>query len=164
VAFPYSATVRFKFPAQKSLPAFELYWYDGGMKPNIPDEMDSPTAELPAEGMLIVGDKGKILAGFNSENPKLIPQSRMNQWLKGGSLPPEKRDMQQDLWIDAFLNKRESPGSFLLAGAVTETILLGAAALRSGRRLMYDSAAMSITNAPELNKYFRREYRPGWEI
>lgn len=164
VAFPYSSTVRFRFPAQKTLPAFELYWYDGGMKPNIPDELDASAAELPAEGMLIVGDKGKILAGFNSENPKLIPQSRMNAWLKGGSLPPEKRDMQQDLWIDAFLNKKESPGSFLLAGAVTETILLGAVALRSGKRLMYDSAAMNITNAPELNKYFRREYRAGWEI
>jgi hypothetical protein len=163
VAFPYSSTVRFKFPAQKTLPAFELYWYDGGMKPNIPDELEN-AAELPAEGMMIVGEQGKIMAGFYGENPKLIPETRMKDWLKGRSLPPDKRDMKQDLWIDAFLSRKESPGSFLLAGSVTETIQLGAVALRTGKRLLYDSAAMSITNAPELDRYFRREYRPGWEI
>jgi hypothetical protein len=114
--------------------------------------------------MMIVGEQGKIMAGFYGENPKLIPETRMKDWLKGRSLPPDKRDMKQDLWIDAFLSRKESPGSFLLAGSVTETIQLGAVALRTGKRLLYDSAAMSITNAPELDRYFRREYRPGWEI
>ena len=33
VAFPLSCIVRFKFPAQKELSPFDLFWYDGGMKP-----------------------------------------------------------------------------------------------------------------------------------
>jgi hypothetical protein len=33
VAFPYSCIIRFKFAAQQNLPKFDLFWYDGGMKP-----------------------------------------------------------------------------------------------------------------------------------
>jgi hypothetical protein len=47
---------------------------------------------------------------------------------------------------------------------VTETILLGAVALRAGGKLEYDSEKMEITNEPEANKYLVREYRPGWEL
>ena len=67
-------------------------------------------------------------------------------------------------WIDAFKNKTQSPGSFLLAGPITETINLGAIALRAGRRVLYDSDAMKITNLPEANKFLYREYRKGWEL
>src|SRR5690606_25622144 len=58
VAFPQSCIVRFKFPKQETLPAFDLFWYDGGMKPHAPDELGDES--LPAEGMMFVGDKGVI--------------------------------------------------------------------------------------------------------
>ena len=164
VAFPYSCTVHFKFPAQKELPAFDLFWYDGGMKPSTPDELAIDNGTLEREGMMFVGDKGKILAGFRCENPRLIPQQRMNTYLNGQSLPREKTDRNDDTWIDAFRNRTQSPGSFLNSGAVTETILLGAVALRAGSKVDYDSAKMKITNNPDANKYFYREYRKGWEL
>ncbi|CAN5423771.1 Gfo/Idh/MocA family oxidoreductase [soil metagenome] len=164
VAFPYSSTVRFKFPAQKTLPAFDLYWYDGGMRPYIPDELEGDNVSLPVEGMMFVGDKGKILAGYNCENPTLIPAKKMSDYLNGRTMPAENRQMGDDVWIDAFQNKIQSPGSFLLAGAITETILLGGVAMRAGKRLMYDSAKMKITNVADANKYFFREYRKGWEL
>src|ERR1700730_820000 len=68
VAFPYSCIIHFKFPKQETLPPFDLYWYDGGMKPITPDELES--GSLEAEGMMFVGDKGKILSGFRNENPR----------------------------------------------------------------------------------------------
>ena len=43
-------------------------------------------------------------------------------------------------WIDAYRNKTQTPGNFLLAGPVTETILLGAISLRARKRVEYDSA------------------------
>ena len=165
VAFPYSSMVRFKFGAQKSLPPFDLFWYDGGMRPPIPEELSGPDQDLPAEGMMFVGDQGKILAGFNCESPRLIPESKMNAYLQDRSMPSaQKPERSNDTWIDAFLDKRESPGSFLKARAVTETILLGGVALRVGKRIFYDSDAMKITNILEANKYFKREYRQGWEL
>ena len=34
----------------------------------------------------------------------------------------------------------------------------------AGRKVLFDSAAMKITNAAEANKYLYRPYRPGWEL
>lgn len=164
VAFPFSTMVKFKFPAQKTIPAFDLYWYDGGMRPHIPDELEGPNEALPVEGMMFVGEKGKILAGFNCENPVLIPDSNMKAYMSGKTRPKEKSERSDDIWIDAFKNNIESPGSFLHASTISETIQLGAVAIRTGKRLHYDSEKMLITNDADANKYFFREYRKGWEL
>jgi hypothetical protein len=103
--------IRFKFPKQKELQPFDLIWYDGGMKPAVPDEL-GPDKSLPREGMRIVGNKGKILAGFRCEEPQLIPESSMTSYLNGQPTPKENTDMSADVWIDAFKNKTQSPGKF----------------------------------------------------
>ena len=144
VAFPHSCIVRFKFPKQETLPAFELFWYDGGMKPRTPDELGDGT--LAAEGMMFVGDKGKIVSGFRNESPRLLPESKMKSYLDGKEAPKNVMENGEKYWIEAFKNKTQSPGSFLGARAVTQTILLGGVALRAKKKLIYDSASMKITN------------------
>lgn len=162
VAFPYSSTVKFKFPKQSRLPAFDLYWYDGGIRPATPDELgDTP---MEREGMLIVGDQGKIISGFRGEKPRLLPEAKMTAALGGQPAPTEVNSRGDNAWLDAFKSKTQSPGSFLNAGPVTETIQLGAVAIRTKKKLMYDTASMKITNNEEANKYFYREYRKGWEM
>ena len=162
VAFPVSSIVHFKFPKQDVLPAFDLYWYDGGMKPHAFEELGNKT--LDPEGMMFVGDKGRIISGFRCENPKLLPETKMNTYLQ--SNPPHKEETESGdpHWINAFKNKTQSPGSFLNAGSVTETILLGAVSLRAKKKVEYDSASMKITNDENANKLFYRDYRPGWEM
>jgi len=162
VAFPLSCIIRFKFPKQETLPPFDLFWYDGGMKPHTPDELELDGKDLPSEGMMFVGDKGKILGGFRNENPILIPESRMKDFT---NLPQElEADNATDIWVDSFLNDKPSPGSFSLAGPVTETINLGAIALRARRKVLYDSAKMQITNLATANVFLSRSFRSGWEI
>jgi hypothetical protein len=75
-----------------------------------------------------------------------------------------ERGRRSDTWASSIKNRKESPGSFVYAGPVTETINLGAVALRAGQRVDYDSASMKITNLPEADKYLTREYRKGWEL
>jgi predicted dehydrogenase len=164
VAFPYSCMIQFKFPKQKNLPAFDLYWYDGGMKPFAPEEVLADNKSLPEEGMMFVGDKGKILAGFRGEKPRIIPEKKMQAYAGEKELPEETRQRRSSTWVDSIKNKKESPGSFLAAGPVTETINLGAVALRAGRRVDYDTQSLRITNFQEANKYLTREYRKGWEL
>ena len=162
VAFPLSCIIRFKMPAQKEMGPFDLIWYDGGIKPITPDELYEDGESLTPEGMMFVGDKGKILAGFRGESPRLIPESRME-----GISNEQSREERYDanaIWIKAFKEKTQSPGSFLYAGPVTETILLGAVALRARKRVEYDTVNMKITNIPDANKYLTREYRKGWEL
>ena len=162
VAFPVSSIIRFKFSKQETLPPFELYWYDGGMKPNTPEELGD--ASLEPEGMMFVGDKGKILAGFRTENPRLLPDSNMKTYMEGKEPYKEVIESGEPHWINAFKNKTQSPGSFLNAGAVTETILLGAVALQARKKVLYDTQNIKITNDANANKFLSREYRPGWEM
>jgi hypothetical protein len=164
VAFPYSCIIRFKFAAQAQLPAFDLFWYDGGMKPPTPEELEADGKDLPTEGMMFVGDKGKILAGFRCESPTLIPEKAMKDYLSGQTLPEDNSPRGDDPWIDAFKEKKQSPGSFLLAGPISETINLGAVALRAGKRVVYDTKTMKITNDETANKFLTREYRNGWVL
>ncbi len=163
VAFPLSCMIRFQFPQQIELPPFELFWYDGGMMPFVPDEIRAAGKSLQREGMMFVGDKGKIIAGFRGEDPVLIPESKMNYKVKENEKEAEGSG-GNDVWINAFRNNTQTPGSFLLAGPVTETINLGAVALRAGKRVEYDTTNMKITNLPEANKFLTREYRQGWEL
>jgi hypothetical protein len=160
VAFPLSCIIRFKFGPQPELPPFDLIWYDGGMKPPVPEEMYSIGKSLTPEGMMFVGDKGKIVADFRGENPFLYAAGK-NEKIK---IESDKTERGNDVWINAFKNNTQAPGSFLYAGPVTETILLGAVALRARKRVEYDSVAMKITNNEDANKFLTREYRSGWEI
>ena len=66
------------------------------------------------------------------------------------------------LFLDACRNGKQCPGSFTEAFPITEAVNLYAVALRAGQLLKYDATNMKITNVPEANKYFSREYRTGW--
>jgi len=167
-SFPTACSVRFKYSASGSRPAVDLIWYDGGMRPPTPPELEVDNKELPIEGMMFVGSKGKILAGFLVEEPKLIPERRMR---KHGAAPAPVKEQEQQggasagvrQWIAAVRGGPQSPSSFLNAGPITEAVNLYAVALRTGKKLVYDGAARKITNVAEANKYLSREYRTGWD-
>jgi len=160
-SFPMASSVRFKYPAKAARPAVDLIWYDGGMRPPVPEELYEDNKELPAEGMMFVGTNGKILAGFNVDNPRLIPERRMQVLI----LPEvQKKDRTQGfrLFMDALKEGKQCPGSFTDAWPITEAVNLYAVSLRAGRMLKYDATTRNITNVPEANKYLFREYRKGW--
>jgi hypothetical protein len=167
-SFPTTSTVRFKYPARGNRPAVDLIWYDGGMRPPTPPELEIDNKEFPAEAMMFVGKKGKILAGFRVENPRLIPERRMRKHLVVSAPAPQQRQpgeaapsMRQ--WMDATRGGPQSPSSFLNAGPITEAVNLYSVALRTGKKLLYDSESRKITNVAEANKYLSREYRKGWD-
>ena len=53
----------------------DIFWYDGGIKPPVPEELMAENKELAEEGMMFVGDKGKILGGFRSRKPAVDSRS-----------------------------------------------------------------------------------------
>ena len=97
-AFPYACMIQLKFPAQKDWKPFDLFWYDGGMKPFTPEELEEDNRELAREGMLFVGDKGKILAGFRGEKPELIPASKMQAYAGKKDLGKVTRTPNEDFY------------------------------------------------------------------
>ena len=168
-AFPYACTIRFKFAAKAARPALDLFWYDGGMKPPTPEELEAEDKELAGEGMMFVGDKGKNLAGFLGENARILSGGKSQDAGRGQGLPAasaqERARARNSTWIEAFKGGKPTYGDFLLAGPISEAFNLGAISLRlGGKRLRWDAANMKITNLPDANKFLTREYRKGWEL
>ena len=57
-----------QFPARENMPAVEMIWYDGGIKPKRPVELlpDEPMGEMDG-GIIFEGTKGKLMAGLFGE-------------------------------------------------------------------------------------------------
>jgi hypothetical protein len=165
-SFPVASTIRFKFAAKGSRPAIDLFWYDGGMKPPTPEECEEDHRELQAEGMMFVGDRGKILAGFRCDGARIIPERKAREFgAARDKAPPRDRGARGGAWVAALRGGEPTCGDFLLAGPISEAFNLGAVSLRlGGKRLLWDAAGMKVTNAPEANRYLVREYRSGWEL
>jgi hypothetical protein len=171
-SFPIASVIRFQFAAKESRPALDLFWYDGGTKPPTPDELEEDHGEFEPEGLLFVGDKGKILAGFHCEEARIIPKRKSRDYWGGKGTPePAPNEsapgfaLRNTSWVKAFKGGEPTYGNFLLAGPISEAFNLGAISLRlGGKRLVWDAANMRISNLPEANKYLVREYRKGWEL
>ncbi len=160
-SFPSACTIRFKFAAKGDRPALDLFWYDGSMKPPTPEELE-PDKELETEGMMFVGDKGKIIAGFRGETPQIMGGERLE--VRGQRAERGQREALAQ-WVGAVRGGKPTFGDFLLAGPISDAFNLAAVSLRlGGKRLLFDSANMKITNVPEANNYLVREYRKGWEL
>jgi len=163
-SFPTASAVRFKYPASGTRPAVDLVWYDGGMRPSTPEELESANEELASEGMMFVGSKGKILSGFQLEDPQLITPGTTPKdqpapvYTRNQHVAPSMRQ-----WIAAVRGGPQPPSSFLNAWSISEAVNLYAVALRTGKKLLYEGAAQKITNLPDANKYLSREYRKGWD-
>jgi hypothetical protein len=69
-------------------------------------------------------------------------------------------------WAKAIRGEATASSPFEYAAQLTETMLLGIVALRSGqgRTLLYDGEQGQITNVADANQYLTREYRAGWAI
>jgi hypothetical protein len=166
-AYPAACNIRFRFAPGPQRAALDLFWYDGGMKPRLPAELEAHDLALNPEGILFVGDQGSILADFRGQDPQLFTKGEIRPLWSGAppqSNAPSARGERSNPWVTACQGGDPSPGSFLNAGAITDAVTLGTVALRAGKKVIFDSAAMRITNAPEANRFLVRDYRPGWEL
>ena len=173
-SYPLASSIRMGFAPAAGRESVEITWWDGSMRPATPDELIEDGDAFGDEGMMFVGDNGKILADFHGRNPRLLPKRKMEAVV---GLQPEEESWQRraeaagaaeltafDQWLKACKGGEQATGNFLEATTISEMNNLAAVALRSGRRIQYDSKKMEITNYPEANKYLTRDYRPGWEI
>jgi predicted dehydrogenase len=165
--YPLASIVRYNFAARGNMPPVKFNWYDGGLKPPRPDELEADRTLIhedeEGEGLLFVGDRGKILCGFNGSNPKLIPQSKMDIYKQPPKTLPRSPGNERE-WLNACKGDKTKPGAnFEFTGMVTETLLLGNVATMTGERLHWDRAAMK-SSSDAAQKFVKPERRKGWEI
>ncbi|MEY3053405.1 MAG: hypothetical protein RLY31_3190 [Bacteroidota bacterium] len=182
---PPSSLVKMDFPERDGMPACELWWYDGGLRPMRPTELgpDEPFGSWDG-GVLFEGSKGKMMCGIFGENPTLLPTSRMKEVPKPKPWLTRVNKEHQEVWADACKGIGEPTSPFEYAVPLTEALLIGNLAVRCydvkklqkgkqpdswapydypGRiRLEWDSAQVRVSNYDEANAYVKREYRKGW--
>lgn len=166
--YPLASMVTYQFPARGDMPPVKLVWYDGGLRPPRPAELED-SLEMGATGALLIGDSGKMLG--QRARWTFIPESRAVEY----GTPPRKLERSPGHyveWIQACKGGSQKPGSnFDWAGPLAETVLLGNVALRlklrdalTKQKLLWDPVKFQFTNLPEANQFLRREYRKGWSL
>src|SRR5215831_11253421 len=167
--YPLASIIHYDFAARGDMPPVKFTWYDGGLKPPRPDELEKdrpfkPQGQEEDEGLLFVGDGGKILCGFNGSHAALIPQSRMDSYRQPPKTLPRSPGNERE-WIDACKGGKAKPGgNFEFEGMVTETLLLGNVAVRTGQKFTWDRASMKANNSDLAQNMIRPDRRAGWEL
>jgi hypothetical protein len=115
------------------------------------------------EGLLFVGDNGTIMCGFNGSNPRLLPESRMQEFTPPPPTLPRSQGHYCE-WLEACKGGPPAGASFGFEGPITEALLLGNVAVRAGQKLQWEAAGMKVLNSTDAQAHVRPEYRPGWAL
>jgi predicted dehydrogenase len=167
--YPRSTIVRYKFPARGDMPEVKLTWWDGGLMPPRPDDLEEGRHMGDKDGgALLIGDKGKIMCGCYGREVRLFPETKMREF----KLPPKTiprikggEDGHERDWVRACKGGEPASSNFDYSGPLSETVLMGNLAVRyPNERLLWDGEKMEVTNNAEANKYVRRTYRQGWSL
>jgi len=166
-SYPPASVIHLSFPARGQMPPVKLHWYDGGLLPERPDELE-PERSLPESGTIFVGDKGKMMCETYSEGPRLIPETAMTAFTRPPKTLPRVLGGAQgheQNWLDAIRQHGQATSNFDYAGPFSEVVLLGNVALRyPGQRLTWDGPTMTLTNVPDGSQYVQHHYREGWAL
>jgi len=163
-SYPVASRVTYEFPARGDMAPVTLHWYDGGMKPPRPKELEDGRM-WDTNGILFVGDEGKMY------ETRLLPEERQRAYGK----PPKKLERSPGHyieWIQACKGGKPAGSNFPdHAGLLAQVVLLGNLAIQPAlkekvarTKLLWDGENMKVTNVPEANQYLRRKYREGWTL
>lgn len=186
---PASSIVRLKFNT-KEQGDIALNWYDGGLKPDLPDELkDDETIGNSDGGSVFYGTKGILVTDTYSRNARLLPSETM------GMFNPPKATLTRIEgetsghamnFVNGCLNGTPTSSDFAKAGPLTEAVLMGNLAIKAyqykelkpgkkigdwdpfqypgQRKILWDGANMRVTNYEKANEWVKGNYRQGWEL
>jgi hypothetical protein len=193
-SYPLKSKIRFEFPAREGLVPATFWWYDGGnARPNSPNthdgnnkppkeitsEVEEMLGKMPNSGCLLIGDKGKLFSpddygarffiklndekeyvdsskhGAIKDIPQTIPRNTLDS-------DTDKRHHLE--WIAAIKGGPVPYSNFDIAAYLTEIILLGDVAMRTGQKLVWDGPNMKAKNTAAAEQFVRREFRKGWKL
>jgi predicted dehydrogenase len=158
----YSSVISWEFPARQHQPTLLMHWYDGGIRPHRPLELDSRTP-MPTSGLLFVGEKGKLMTGYSGGKARLLPEAKFRDF------QPPPKTLTRSIghykeWVQACKGAKPANCNFDFGSRMTEIAQLGTIAARAAKLLEWDSERMAITNDAEANSWINPPYRAGWSL
>jgi len=154
---------RYEYPARGESPPVKLTWYHGRKNKEEVRPPHFARGELPewGSGVLFVGDKGMLLAEYLKY--VLLPEKNFPP-----PPPPLKHDdfetKHHQEWINAIKTGGTTSCNFDYSGALSEAVLLGNVAYRSGSKILWDPVNLQAKGNPLAEQYIQHHYRSGWKI
>ncbi len=150
------------FPARGDLPPVDMRWYHGGRRPALLKEANLPDWPI---AVLFVGSDGMLI----TEIEVVPPRFELHPKEKFADFEPPLQTIPRSIghaneWLMACRTGKPTTCSFDYSGPLTETVLLGNVAYRTGEKLHWDASNLEATNCPEADQFIHREYRKGWTL
>ncbi|MDP7134891.1 MAG: Gfo/Idh/MocA family oxidoreductase [Planctomycetota bacterium] len=164
---PAHSVLKFHFPGKDGKPPVVMTWYDGmkneGTKP--PAAPDYGYKKLGG-GAILMGDKGCIVTPGHPRNATIYPRTYfrdIKDQLPEQSIPRVPDSSPYKEWFRAIKGDGPEPGSnFDYSAHLTEIVLLGVLAQRTGKSFEWD-AEKCQSGDPEIDVFIKQPVRKGWE-
>jgi hypothetical protein len=111
--------------------------------------------------VLFVGDRGRLMSDYARHI--FLPESEFREVEPPAVRIPDSIGHHRE-WIEACKSGGTTTCSFDYSGPLTEAVLLGNVAYRSGCRVEWDAGRMRAKGCAEASAFVRHEYRAGWAL
>ena len=118
---------------------------------------------MPTTRVLNERDRGKLFARANGHDPELLLAAVMQAYKQSPPSIPRCVGHYNE-WLHACQSGPPATTSFDYSGPLTEIVLPGNVALRTGHKVYWNAENMKVTNSGEANYCVTRPYREGWAL
>jgi len=161
-----SMNVTYTFPAREveyreknvAMPELEMHFYHTKKGPPALAKYEIPYSD---SGVIFVGTKGQLFAEYSSW--RLYPVKDFAEFRMPVPWIRESIGHHRE-WIHACKTGAPTTCHFGYGGALTEMVLLGNVAYRTGKKLDWDAKNMRARGCPEADRFLREERRRGWKL
>jgi predicted dehydrogenase len=166
--FPEHNVVTYEFPATPyTAETLKWVWYDGPGAPADHEDLKLPNGEeLPDQGAMFMGEKGRLLLPHFQQLPRLIVDGKYQEMdIEKFNLGKPVKDYDAESkkhyhqFVDACLGQGECTAPFSYAARLTETILLGVIAGRFPNQTLHWDSKKAKFEEKEANQYLKGKYR-----
>ncbi len=171
-SYPSASDFRWDFAARDGFDPVSVWWHDG-VKAGPPEELGqkllSTYGKVPDNGVLFAGEKGILCSNAwgvggvvrlegddkcrgvqDHEAGKAIPVT----------LPRAKDHMRE--WLDACKGEGRTFQGFDTSACIAEIAMVGMVAMRLGKPVEWDSAALQVKGEPEAEPLVHLAQRKKW--
>ncbi|MCU0878168.1 MAG: Gfo/Idh/MocA family oxidoreductase [Pirellulaceae bacterium] len=164
VSCPEWCEATYEYPAREKMPAVTVHWYDSGRQPELARTLkigDKPLGDVFKGAQLFVGSEGMLVSDYGRH--VLLPEGKFADFKKPEPTIPRSIGHHAE-WVQAIKTSGPTTCNFDYAGALTEAVLLGTVAYRSGERIEWNAQDLKIPNSPSAEALLHKEYRKGWTL